>query len=175
MTPADISDPAEPRLRLRAAKAEDAELVLAFIHELAEYERLSEHVTATPDDIARTLFGADPAAEVWIADWDETPAGFALFFRSYSTFIGCPGIYLEDLFVRPDFRGRGIGWAMLKSLAAEVRRRGFARLDWVVLDWNRPAIDFYHRIGARPLDDWRHFRLDGDALARLADEANRSP
>ncbi len=103
-----------------------------------------------------------------IAEWDGLPAGFALFFANYSTFLAAPGIYLEDLFVRPEFRGKGIGKALLLHLAGIVLERGWGRLDWSVLDWNEPAIDFYRSIGARPLNDWTQFRLDGDALAMLA-------
>lgn len=166
----DAPDMPNNPLTIRPAHRADAALVLQFIRDLAEYERLADEVTATESDIAETLFGDDPVAEVVIAEWSGQPAGFALFFRSYSTFIGRPGLYLEDLFVKPEMRGRGIGIALLRFLAAETQRRGCSRLDWVVLNWNEPAIGFYRRIGARSLDDWMHFRLDGEALAAMASE-----
>ena len=115
-----------------------------------------------------TLFGPVPAAEVLIAEWGSQPAGFALFFPNYSTFLAQPGIYLEDLFVLPEFRGRGIGKALLERLAGMAIERGYGRLDWSVLDWNQPAIDFYEGLGARALDDWMQYRLTGEALQRLA-------
>ncbi len=156
------------QLLIRPALKSDAELILAFISELAEYEHLAHEVVATPTQLEASLFGRNPVAEVVIAEWDGLPAGFALFFANYSTFLAAPGIYLEDLFVRPEFRGKGIGKALLLHLAGIVLERGWGRLDWSVLDWNEPAIDFYRSIGARPLNDWTQFRLDGDALAMLA-------
>ena len=160
-----------PSLVLREARADDAALVLAFIRELADYERLAHEVTATREAIAETLFGDAPAAEVLIAEWDGEPAGFALFFPNYSTFLARPGIYLEDLFVRPDYRGRGIGTALLARLAAIAVARGCGRLDWSVLDWNAPAIAFYRALGAEVMEDWRTSRLSGDALRRVAERA----
>lgn len=156
-------------LRLRPATADDVALVLAFIRELAEYEQLADEVVATEDALARTLFGDRPAAEVVLALWADLPVGFALFFPSYSTFLARPGLYLEDLFVRPSHRGRGIGLALLRHLAGLARARGDGRLEWSVLDWNQPAIDFYRRLGAEPVAGWTRYRLVGAALAALAD------
>lgn len=155
-------------LNIRPARAADASLIHAFISELAEYERLAHEVVATPETIQSTLFGEQPGAEVVIAEWHGEPAGFALFFPNYSTFLARPGMYLEDLFVRLDFRGRGIGKALLSHLAGLCVKRGYGRLDWSVLDWNEPAIVFYKRIGARGLDDWTQYRLDGAALKSVA-------
>jgi GNAT superfamily N-acetyltransferase len=158
-------------LRLRTATPDDAALIFDFICGLARYERLEHEVVATPQIIARTLFGPNPVAEVLIAEWRGEPAGFALFFPNYSTFLGQPGMYLEDLFVLPEFRGRGIGKALLVRLAAISVEREYGRLDWSVLDWNEPAINFYRKIGARGLDDWTQYRLDGEALKRLGKSA----
>jgi GNAT superfamily N-acetyltransferase len=155
-------------LHIRPARSADAELILAFISELADYERLAHEVVATPGQLQSTLFGKNPVAEVVIAEWQDRPAGFALFFASYSTFLALPGIYLEDLFVRPEYRGKGIGKALLVYLAGLVHERGWGRLDWSVLDWNDPAIDFYRAIGAQAMDDWTQFRLDGQQLSALA-------
>lgn len=155
-------------LKIRAAAREDCGLILDLIIELAEYEKLAHEVTATREDLEQTLFGDQPAAEVVIAEWNRTPAGFALFFTNYSTFLARPGIYLEDLFVRSDFRGKGIGKALLRHLAALVVKRNGRRLDWWVLGWNRPAIDFYERIGARGMSEWMPMRLQGEALRKLA-------
>lgn len=154
-------------LFIRPATADDAGLIHGFIHGLAVYERLEHEVTATPERVRESLFGQHPGAEVLIAEWEGQPAGFALFFPNYSTFLGRAGMYLEDLFVLPEFRGRGIGKALLSRLAAIAVERDYGRLDWSVLDWNEPAIDFYKRIGARGLDDWTQYRLDGEALVRL--------
>lgn len=165
--------PQPPRtagLRLRAAGAADADLILELIRELAAFERLAHEVVADAGALCRHLFGERPAAEVLIAEVDGTPAGFALFFTSFSTFVGKPGIYLEDLFIRPAFRDRGIGRAMLARLAQTALRRGCGRFEWSVLDWNERAIGFYRRLGARPMSDWTVFRLDGEALAALASE-----
>lgn len=158
-------------LRIRPATRDDVGLVLQFIRELAEYEKLAQYVTATEADIDEAMFGDDPSCRVLIAEFDGSAAGFALFFRNFSTFVGRPGFYLEDLFVRPDFRGHGIGKALLASLAALAEKESIRRIDWAVLDWNEPAIGFYERLGARPLSDWRIFRLTGDPLTRLGDSA----
>lgn len=156
-------------LLIRPATPTDAEQVFAFILELAEYERLTHEVVATLDDVERTLFSGDhPDAEVIIAQWNKEAAGFALFFPNYSTFLARPGLYLEDLFVRPAFRGRGIGKALLIQLARICAKRRYGRLDWSVLNWNDPAIAFYRTLGARPLEAWTQYRLDGDALSGLA-------
>lgn len=159
--------PNSNKLRLRPATADDATLVFEFIRGLAEYERLEHEVVATVEKVRDTLFGRPPAAEVLIAEWENQPAGFALFFPNYSTFLARPGMYLEDLFVLPDFRGYGIGRALLVRLAEIAVERNYGRLDWSVLDWNEPAIRFYKSIGARGMDDWTLYRLDGAALAKL--------
>jgi GNAT superfamily N-acetyltransferase len=160
--------------RIRPAVEADVPLILRFIRELADYERLLHEVVATEDRLRDTLFGARPAAEVVIAeDADAEPLGFALFFHNYSTFLAQPGIYLEDLYVRPEARGRGAGRALLAHLARLAKERGCGRLEWWVLDWNESAIRFYRSLGAQPMSDWTVFRLTGDDLARLADEAPR--
>ncbi|HEU4884946.1 MAG TPA: GNAT family N-acetyltransferase [Longimicrobium sp.] len=158
-------------LRIRPATESDVPLVLRFIRELAEYERLLHEVVATEEAQRDTLFAARPAAEVVIAEEDGEPLGFALFFHNYSTFLAQPGLYLEDLYVRPEARGRGAGRALLAHLARLAKERGRGRLEWWVLDWNESAIRFYRSLGARPMDDWTVFRLTGGDLARLADEA----
>ncbi|HEX9668313.1 MAG TPA: GNAT family N-acetyltransferase [Thermoanaerobaculia bacterium] len=159
-----------PALRIVSAVAADLPLIHRFIRELADYERLLDAVTATEEKLRRTLFGPRPAAEVVLAYDGDEPVGFALFFPNYSTFLAQPGIYLEDLYVRPEARGRGVGRALLVHLARLAVERGCGRLEWAVLDWNESAIRFYKGIGARPMDDWITFRLTGDALARLAAE-----
>ena len=155
-------------IEIRTAVAADCPLILQFIIALAEYEKLLDQVVATESRLRETLFGENAVAEVLIAEWQQQAAGFALFFPNYSTFLARPGIYLEDLFVFPEFRGHGLGKALLAKLAAiTVERRG-RRLDWSVLDWNQPSIDFYRSIGALSLDDWTQFRLQGEALQELA-------
>lgn len=156
---------------IRAATIDDVPLILRFIRGLAEYERLADQVVATEDGLRETLFGPRPYAEVVIAEEGGEPAGFALFFHNYSTFLGRPGIYLEDLFVLPEMRGRGIGRALLAHLAKLAVQRGCGRLEWWVLDWNEDAIRFYRSLGAQPMDDWTVFRVAGHALARLAGSA----
>ena len=151
---------------IRSATVADVPLILRFIRELAVYEKLEHEVVATEDGLARSLFGDHPYAEVLIAEDEAEPAGFALFFHNYSTFLGQPGIYLEDLYVRPEARGKGIGRALLARLATETVARGCGRLEWAVLDWNRPAIGFYEALGATPMNEWTVFRLTGDALRR---------
>jgi GNAT superfamily N-acetyltransferase len=155
---------------IRPAAETDVPLILRFVRELAEYERLAHEVVATEAGLRDTLFGARPYAEVVIAEEDAEPAGFALFFHNYSTFLGRPGIYLEDLYVRPAARGRGIGRALLAHLARLAMERGCGRLEWWVLDWNENAIRFYRSLGAQPMEDWTVFRVAGEALERLADE-----
>ncbi len=155
-------------MKVRAASAEDVPLILTFIKELAEYERLSHVVVATEESLRRWLFGEQLVAEVLIAEHGGEAAGFALFFHNFSTFLGKPGIYLEDIYVRPGFRGRGMGKAMLARLARLARERCCGRLEWSVLDWNAPAIAFYRSLGARPMDEWTVHRVDGEALAALA-------
>ncbi len=156
---------------IRPAQVGDCGLILFFIQALADYEKLLDQVVATEEQLRATLFGPQPGAEVLIAEFEGQPAGFALFFSNYSTFLGQPGIYLEDLFVLEEFRGHGLGKALLAYLAALTVERNGGRLDWSVLDWNTPAIDFYHSIGARPLDEWTQFRLTGPALLKLAEQA----
>jgi GNAT superfamily N-acetyltransferase len=155
------------RILIRPATPGDIPLILQFVRELAEYERLAHEVSATEEQLRATLFGARPVAEVVIASHDDAPAGFAVFFANYSTFLGRPGLYLEDLFVRPDARGNGIGRALLEYLARLTVDRGWGRLEWRVLDWNEPSIAFYKKLGAEPLDDWTVFRVTGNALLRL--------
>jgi len=158
----------EDAIRILAADESDIPLIHAFIRELAEYERLLHEFVATEDELRRTLFGSRPAAEIVIAYDAAQPAGFALFFQTYSTFLGKPGLYLEDLFVRPSARGQGIGRRLLIHLARLAIERKYGRLEWRVLDWNETAIRFYRSIGAAPLDDWTVFRVTGDALHALA-------
>ncbi len=155
-------------VRVRAASERDVPLILSFIEELAEYERLSHEVVATEEALREHLFGERPVAEVVIGEDGEDPAGFALFFHSFSTFLGRPGIYLEDLYVRPEFRSRGVGRALLIHLARLAEERGCGRLEWSVLDWNEPAIGFYEGIGASPVGGWTVYRVTGEALERLA-------
>jgi len=155
-------------LEIRAATEEDVPLILHFIRALAEYERLLPKVVADEQKVRATLFGNPRFAEVILAEEDGTPAGFALFFHNYSTFLAAPGIYLEDLFVEPQYRGRGYGKALLMRLARIAKERQCGRLEWAVLDWNQSSIDFYRALGAAGLDDWRIFRLTGDALDALA-------
>lgn len=154
--------------RLRPATAADVPLILALVRELAAYEREPEACHATADALRATLFGDAPQAEVVIAECDHQPAGFALFFHNYSTWEARRGLYLEDLFVRPAFRGRGVGRALLAHLARVAVARGCGRFEWSVLDWNASAIGFYRALGARPMDGWTVMRIGGDALARLA-------
>jgi GNAT superfamily N-acetyltransferase len=153
---------------ISAARESDVPLILGFIQDLAEYERLRDKCIATADKLRATLFGDSPAAEVLIARLDGEAVGFALFFHSYSTFLAQRGIYLEDLFVNPAARGKGIGKALLAALARLAVDRGCGRLEWAVLDWNEPSIGFYRSIGAKPLDDWTTFRMTGDTLTAFA-------
>jgi GNAT superfamily N-acetyltransferase len=155
-------------LEIRSGEPADLPLIASFIRELAEYERLLDEVLMDEATLERFLFGDRPYAETLIAERDGRPAGFALFFHNFSTFLGRPGIYLEDLFVRPEERGRGIGKALLRRLAQVALDRDCGRLEWAVLDWNRPAIGFYERLGARPNSDWTTYRLAGEALSELA-------
>jgi len=155
--------------RVRAAAQGDLPLILQLIRELAEYEKLLGDVEASEEALGRTLFpgsGKAPAAHVVIGELEGVPAGFAVYFFNYSTFLAKPGLYLEDLFVRPEARGKGLGKALLLHLAGVAGDLGCGRMEWSVLDWNKPSIDFYKKIGAVPLDDWTTFRLTGDALRR---------
>ncbi len=154
---------------IREATVADVPLIASLIRELAEYERLLHEVRMTEEGLRETLFGERRYAEVAIADGPGgEPLGFALYFHNFSTFLGRPGIYLEDLFVRPRHRGRGIGRALLRHLARLAEQRGCRRLEWAVLDWNEAAIGFYRSLGARPASGWNVYRLDGVALERLA-------
>ena len=155
-------------IQIRKAEVNDVPLILEFIQSLAEYERLRDSCVATEEKLRATLFSENPAAEVIIARDGAEPMGFALFFHNYSTFLAQRGIYLEDLFVKPSARGKGVGFALLSELARIAVERGCGRLEWAVLDWNELAIDFYKRIGAVPLDDWTTFRMTGDSLISLA-------
>jgi len=158
---------------LRFATESDLDLICALIHELAEYEHLTAMVVDDPERMRDALFGPRPAAEVVLAEENGGPAGFALFFQNFSTFLARPGLYLEDLFVRPQFRSRGIGKALLLYLAKLARERGCGRYEWSVLDWNQPAIDFYQGLGAAPMDEWRLMRVTGDALDQLGQRYDR--
>ena len=160
---------AHASIRIETASKSQAPLILSFIRQLAEYEKLLGEVTADLARIEETLFGEKPCAEVLIAYLGDEPVGFALFFSTYSTFLAKPGIYLEDLFVEPKFRGHGVGKALLVHLAQLVRERGEARLEWSVLNWNTPAIDFYKKLGAKPQDEWTMYRVTGENLEKLAE------
>lgn len=166
---------------IRLATAADVSQVLAFIRALAVYERAPDAVFATEEGLLRDGFGPHPYYECLIAEQDGKPAGFALYFFNYSTWMGQPGLYLEDLFVQPELRGRGIGKALLQRVAAVATEKGCQRLQWEVLDWNTPAIEFYSAMGAEFLDAWRNVRLSGEALEALArngsqfDEESRAP
>jgi GNAT superfamily N-acetyltransferase len=161
-------------VRIQPATERDVPLILRLIKGLAEYERLAHEMTATEAGLRETLFGARPAAEVIIAYAAETPAGFALFFPNYSTFLGKPGLYLEDLFVLPEYRGQGIGLALMTHLASTAVERGCGRFEWSVLDWNEPAIGFYRGLGAKLMDGWSIVRITGDALTKLASASGSS-
>jgi GNAT superfamily N-acetyltransferase len=168
---------ASVEIHVRAATCSDVPLIHSLIRDLAEYERLSREMCATESQLDEHLFGSSPRAEVLIAELRPTdapqrdepiPVGFALYFHNFSTFLGRPGIYLEDLFVKPEHRGKGIGRALLRELAKTAVARGCGRLEWSVLDWNEPAIEFYKSLHARPMDEWTVFRVAGDALESLA-------
>ncbi|MBL8114219.1 MAG: GNAT family N-acetyltransferase [Acidobacteria bacterium] len=154
-------------LTIRSATPADVPLVVSLIEDLAEYEKLRNECVATEEALHEHLFGERRFAEVLVAEWNGGPAGFALFFHNYSTFLTKPGIYLEDLYVRPELRANGIGKALLTRLAALAVERGCGRLEWSVLKWNAPAIGFYERLGAVPLSEWQVYRLTGEALAAL--------
>lgn len=155
-------------IKIAAATEADVPAILEMIRGLAEYEKLSHVVSATEDHLRRTLFGERPAAEVLLAEWNGQTIGFALFFPNYSTFLAQPGIYLEDLYVRPHARGKGAGLALLIELARIAVARGCGRVEWAVLDWNEPSIRFYKKVGAVAMDEWTIFRLAGEPLKRLA-------
>lgn len=155
---------------IKPATVEDVPVILTFIKGLAEYEKLSHEVVATEEILQETLFGQKPFAEVVIGYYQQQPVCFALFFHNFSTFLGRPGIYLEDLFVQPEFRGKGFGRKLLAYLANLTIERNCGRLEWSVLDWNEPAIRFYKSLGAKPMDEWTIFRVTGEALDKLAQE-----
>lgn len=158
-------------LQLRSALVDDCATILQFIQELADYEKLRHECVATESDIRKHLFGDRPKAEAVLAEWSGEAVGFALFFHSFSTFLGRPGIYLEDLYVQPRMRGNGIGKALLVHLARLAQQRDCGRLEWSVLDWNAPSIAFYESLGAKPKDEWTVYRVDGEALEKLAENA----
>jgi len=159
-------------IEIRPAKSEDVETIFQLIHALADYEKLSHEVTGTAALLHEHLFGARPCIEALLADHQGQPIGFALFFTNYSTFLTKPGIYLEDLFVMPEYRGKGIGKALLRALARLALERDCGRLEWSVLDWNEPAIAFYQRIGATVLPEWRICRVTGAAIAQLGNSSS---
>jgi GNAT superfamily N-acetyltransferase len=156
---------------IRPARVADVPVILELIRALATYERAPNEVTATGKGLTEVLFGEKPAAEVLLAFENETAVGFAVFFHNFSTWLGRPGLYLEDLFVRPEDRGKGYGRALLIHLAKIARERGCGRMEWAVLNWNEPAIKFYVKLGAKPMDEWTVFRLTHDGIARLADSS----
>lgn len=157
---------------IRPATAEDVPQILAFIRGLAQYERAADQVQTTAEDLLRHGFGPNPSYFCLIAEQDTVPAGFALCYYTYSTWTGRPGIHLEDLYVEPEFRGLGIGKALLIRVAAVAAEQKCGRLEWSVLDWNTPAIDFYHSLGAEFLHEWRNMRVSGDAIQKMAEGSN---
>jgi len=161
----------EPQnFEIRSARVEDVPIILQLIRDLATYERAPNDVTATKEQLVDVLFGARPSAEVLLAFEQDTAVGFAVFFHNFSTWLGRPGLYLEDLFVKPEMRGKGYGRALLVRLAKIARERDCGRMEWAVLDWNDPAIQFYRKLGAKPMDEWTVFRLTGDGIAQLAEQ-----
>jgi GNAT superfamily N-acetyltransferase len=159
-------------LRIRAATLEDVPLLKKMILEFASFEQLAQEVTVTEETLARDGFGSQPRYRVLLPEWDGKPVGYAFFFGFYSSFQG-PGMFLEDIYVREQFRGKGIGKALMAEAAAIALREGFRAMRWEVLDWNQPAIHFYKRLGATFLDDWKEVRLEGDGLRRLAESAGK--
>jgi GNAT superfamily N-acetyltransferase len=155
--------------KIRQARVEDVPIVLQLIRDLATYERAPDEVSATEEQLVEVLFGEKPAAEVLLGFEAESPVGFAVYFYNFSTWLGRPGLYLEDLFVKPEKRGKGYGRALLVELAKLARDRGCGRMEWAVLDWNEPAIKFYRALGAKPMHEWTVFRLTRDGIAGLAD------
>jgi GNAT superfamily N-acetyltransferase len=155
--------------QIRPATEADIAVILSLIRELADYERAPDAVVATEAGLREVLFGAKPSAEVLLGLEEGEPVGFAVYFHNFSTWLGRPGLYLEDLFVRPEKRGKGYGRALLERLAQIAKERGCGRMEWAVLDWNEPAIQFYRKLGAEPMDEWTVFRLTGEGIAKLAD------
>ena len=166
---------AEGSFEIRSATRDDVPIILQLIRDLATYERAPNDVTATENGLLKVLFGDKPAAEVRLAFEGDTPVGFAVFFHNFSTWLGRPGLYLEDLFVKPEHRGKGYGRALLVDLARIARERGCGRMEWAVLDWNTPAIDFYRQLGAAGMEEWTVQRLTGPALHALAGRAGPDP
>ena len=160
---------------IRAAGVEDVPVILELIRELATYERAPNEVVATEKQLVEVLFGERPTAEVLLAFERKSPVGFAVFFHNFSTWLGRPGLYLEDLFIKPEKRGKGYGRALLVDLAKIALDRGCGRMEWAVLNWNEPAIKFYRALGAKPLDEWTVFRLTRDGIARLAQSESPLP
>ena len=158
----------QSNFEIRPARVEDVPIILKLIRDLATYERAPKEVTATEEQLVDVLFGEKPVAEVLLAFEGKSPVGFAVFFHNFSTWLGRPGLYLEDLFVKPEKRGKGYGRALLVDLAKIARDRGCGRMEWAVLNWNDPAIQFYRKLGATPMDEWTVFRLTRDGIARLA-------
>jgi GNAT superfamily N-acetyltransferase len=156
------------QVQIRPATADDVPLVLSFVRQLADYEKLSHMVAATEEGLREALFGAQPGAEVLLAFAEGVPLGFAVYFHNFSTFLGRRGLWLEDIFVRPDRRGRGYGKALLLAVARIAHERACGRFEWAALDWNTPAWEFYRSLGATPLEDWTMFRVTAEALERLA-------
>ncbi len=154
--------------QIRPAKIGDVSLILELIRDLATYERAPNDVRATEEQLRRVLFGEKPSAEVVLGFKGESPVGFAVFFHNFSTWLGRPGLYLEDLFVKPELRGKGYGRALLVHLTRIAEERGCGRMEWAVLDWNEAAIQFYRKLGAKPMDDWTVYRLTGEEISRLA-------
>ncbi len=159
---------------IRGATVADIPVILQLIRDLATYERAPNEVSATETQLFDVLFGEKPVAEVLLAFEEEIPIGFAVFFHNFSTWLGRPGLYLEDLFVKPEARGKGYGRALLVDLAKIARARGCGRMEWAVLDWNDPAIQFYRKLGAKPLEEWTVFRLTRDGIAKLAQSESTS-
>jgi len=158
--------------KIRPACLEDVPVILQLIHDLATYERAPDEVSATEEQLVEVLFGEKPAAEVLLAFEEESPVGFAVYFYNFSTWLGRPGLYLEDLFVKPEKRGKGYGRALLIELAKIARDRGCGRMEWAVLDWNEPAIKFYRSLGAKPMHEWTVFRLTREEIGKLASAAD---
>ncbi len=164
----------QSNFKIRPACVADVPIILKLIHDLATYERAPNEVTAKEEQLVDVLFGKKPAAEVLLAFETDTPVGFAVFFHNFSTWLGRPGLYLEDLFVKPEKRGKGYGRALLVDLAKIAHERGCGRMEWAVLNWNEPAIKFYRSLGAKPMDEWTVFRLTRDGIAKLAQSESTS-
>ena len=164
-----VENKPKSKLKIVAATKKDVSLILAFIKELAEFEKLSNDVLASEEFLTKTLFGKNPVANVLLAYYGNEPAGFAVYFYNFSTFVGKPGLYLEDVFVKQHFRGKGIGKAIMIRLAQIAVEKDCGRFEWAVLDWNNSAIDFYKKLGAQPMHEWTIFRLAGNTLKKLAE------